>query len=69
MTKNPITGSPEMEICEASRIIGENGFRRIPIVENERAVGILSIADVVEHARACSMCNQNIMNEIEKTER
>lgn len=66
MTEDPVTASPDMMICEATEIIGENGFRRVPVVENERVVGILSAADVAMHARTCNACMENLFNETEK---
>lgn len=66
MTGNPVTASPDMKICDATEIIGENGFRRIPVVENERVVGILSAADVAMHARTCNACMENLFSETEK---
>lgn len=69
MTKNPVTGSPDMKICDVTQIMGDKGYRRIPIVENERPVGIISIADIVEHARTCNACTKNILNEVAKSEK
>jgi CBS domain-containing protein len=69
MTKNPVTCSPEMGICETARIIGENRYRRIPVVEGEKLVGIISIADIAEHAKTCNACMRNIFSEIAKAER
>lgn len=69
MTKSPVTASPDMEMEDASRIIGENGIRRVPVVQGERLMGIISAADIAEHARACSICMNNLFNEIAKAER
>jgi CBS domain-containing protein len=69
MTESPVTASPDMEIEEASRIIGEMGYRRIPVVENEKPVGIISVADIVEHARTCTACMTNILTEAAKAEK
>ena len=69
MTRNPVTASPDMIICDATRIIGENGYRRVPIVEDDKVRGILSAADVVEHAKSCNSCTQNLFSEIAKSER
>jgi signal-transduction protein with cAMP-binding, CBS, and nucleotidyltransferase domain len=69
MTKNPVTCSPEMGICEATRIIGENRYRRIPVIERQKPVGIISIADIAEHAKTCDMCMRNIFSEIARAER
>ena len=69
MTENPVTARPDMEMEDVTKIMGEMGFRRIPIVENERTVGIISAADIVEHARTCKTCMGNIFNEVAKAER
>jgi CBS domain-containing protein len=66
MTEDPVTASPDMIICEAAEIMGENGFRRIPVVENQKVVGILSAADVAIHARTCNACMENLFSEVEK---
>jgi CBS domain-containing protein len=69
MTENPVTGSPDMEMEDITKIMGERGYRRIPIVEGERLVGIISAADIVEHARTCQTCMGNIFNEVAKAQR
>ena len=69
MTENPVTVSPDMEMEEVTKIIGEMGYRRVPIVEGERLVGIISSADIVEHARTCNTCMGNIFNEVAKAQR
>lgn len=69
MTENPVTASPDMEMEDVTKIMGERGFRRIPVVEEEKTVGIISTADIVEHARTCKTCMGNIFNEVAKAER
>jgi CBS domain-containing protein len=49
MTPDPITVTTETSIGEAGRTMLENGFRHLPVVEGERAIGILSIRDVAQH--------------------
>ena len=66
MTKDPVTASPDMVICDATEIIGENGYRRLPIVESDRVVGVLSVADIALHARTCESCTENLFSEAEK---
>lgn len=46
MSPNPILGSPEMDVTEAGRIMGENQIRRLPVVENNEMVGIVSLGDI-----------------------
>jgi|SRR3990170_3046684 len=69
MTKNPVTCSPGMEVCEASKIMGERGYRRIPVVEREKPVGIISVVDVAGHAKACNACMESLFAEMEKARR
>ena len=62
----PVTVKPDTDIEEASKIIREKGFRRIPVVDNEKPVGIVSSADIVEHAKTCTACMTNILKEAVK---
>ena len=47
MTADPVTLTGDSSPTEAARIMLDNGFRHIPIVEDEHTVGIVSIRDVV----------------------
>ena len=42
MTKDPVTVSPEMDVHEAVEIMGSQGYRRIPVSEGGKPIGILS---------------------------
>jgi CBS domain-containing protein len=46
MTANPVTLTRNASAAEAAKIMLENRFRHIPIVEDEHTVGIVSIRDV-----------------------
>lgn len=46
MTENPVTTSPETDVHEASRIMGEKQIRRLPVVENNSLVGMVSLGDI-----------------------
>ena len=46
MTPDPITVAPDVSVEEAARTMLDNGFRHLPVVEDGRAVGIVSIRDV-----------------------
>ena len=46
MTPDPITLGPAASPKEAAEIMLERGFRHIPVVDGERAIGIVSIRDV-----------------------
>lgn len=61
MTRNPITISPNEDIAVASKILLENNIRRLPVVEDERLVGILSVADIV-----AAIADMNITDHVGK---
>jgi CBS domain-containing protein len=46
MTADPVTVSPEDSAEEAASTMLERGFRHLPVVENDRAIGIISIRDI-----------------------
>src|SRR5438128_2618732 len=46
MTADPVTLAPSASPKEAAEIMLERGFRHIPVVDGERAIGIVSIRDV-----------------------
>lgn len=46
MTSNPVAGSPEMNVHEATKLMSENQIRRLPIVENKNLVGIVALGDI-----------------------
>ena len=48
MTADPITATPDTSAEEAGRTMLEHGFRHLPVVDGERAIGIVSIRDLVE---------------------
>jgi CBS domain-containing protein len=48
MTPEPETVTESTDPVEAVRIMVEGGFRHLPVVEGERAVGIVSIRDLAE---------------------
>ncbi len=47
MTADPKTATPQASPEEAARVMVENGFRHLPVVEDDQAVGIVSIRDVM----------------------
>ena len=46
VTGSVIVATPEMSTREASELMSEHQVRRLPVVENERLVGIVSIGDL-----------------------
>jgi CBS domain-containing protein len=51
MTKNVITGLPQDDIKSVANTMTERRIRHIPIVEQGKLVGIISIGDVVKAQR------------------
>ena len=43
---NVVCASPEMSTHEAADLMSEHQVRRLPVVENERLVGIVSLGDI-----------------------
>ncbi|HOQ75516.1 MAG TPA: CBS domain-containing protein [Thermoclostridium sp.] len=51
MTSEVTTVSPEAEIRDVFGIMSEKKIRRLPVVENNRLVGIVALGDVATGAR------------------
>ena len=47
MTKDPVVVAPDTPVLEAIRLLKEKGFRRLPVMEGERLVGIITVTDVL----------------------
>lgn len=47
MKRDPITITADKSIVQASRIITESGVRRLPVVEGNTLVGLVTIADII----------------------
>ncbi len=48
MTRNPTTGTPETTVEQAMEIMTNGHFRHLPILQNSRLTGLVSIGDVVK---------------------
>ncbi len=48
MTGSPITATEDTPVEEAARTMLDQGFRHLPVIADERPVGIVSIRDVAE---------------------
>ncbi|WDV44845.1 CBS domain-containing protein [Clostridiaceae bacterium M8S5] len=46
MTRNVITASPDTDVHEAARIMAKHQIRRLPVVDSDKLVGIVSIGDL-----------------------
>jgi len=61
-----VTATPDMDIIDAARKLGENRVRRMPVVEDGRVVGIVSSADMAEEVMEAI---DGILEEMAKAER
>jgi CBS domain-containing protein len=46
VTSAIISATPDMSTREAAQLMSEHQIRRLPVVENERLVGIVSLGDI-----------------------
>jgi CBS domain-containing protein len=50
MSTDLVTGRPDMTLREASELMGRHQIRRLPVVDQNRLVGIVSLGDLaLEH--------------------
>ncbi len=49
MTKTLITVEPETSLKEAARVMSSNGIRRLPVLKNNKLVGIVVATDFVRN--------------------
>lgn len=50
MSRNPITVSPDSTLVEAAKLLLDHGIRRLPVVEDKKLIGIITIADIIKVA-------------------
>ena len=46
MSSNPVIINPDMDAQDAARIMGERQIRRLPVAQNEKLVGFISLGDI-----------------------
>jgi CBS domain-containing protein len=47
MTPSPLTVTPETTVGEAMEIINEKRFRHLPVLENNKLIGLISSGDIM----------------------
>jgi len=60
MTPNPVAVDPEMHLLRAATVMVRHNFRRIPVAEEGKLVGMLTLGDVhkaIFHANMTGMLN------------
>ncbi|MCO7176103.1 CBS domain-containing protein [Sporolactobacillus kofuensis] len=52
MSSHTLTsGTPDMDVQEAARLMADHQIRRLPIVENGRVIGIVSLGDLATESQ------------------
>ncbi|WCK53362.1 CBS domain-containing protein [Aneurinibacillus sp. Ricciae_BoGa-3] len=46
MSKRLITGRPDMTVDEASQVMAKEQIKRLPVIENDKLVGMVALADL-----------------------
>ncbi|MCA1554234.1 MAG: CBS domain-containing protein [Chloroflexi bacterium] len=49
MSADPVTGKPDWDLEKVAETMAKHQVRRLPIVENDQVVGIVSLGDVARH--------------------
>ena len=49
MIKNPLTANPETTILEVSKLLASKEFHSLPVVEDEKLVGIITTTDLLHY--------------------
>ena len=50
MTGNVMVGKPDMELAEAAKLLFEKKLKKLPIVEGNRLVGLVTLTDIARAA-------------------
>lgn len=48
MTRNPITVTPDTSIEDCMKIMSDKKFRHLPVMDNNKLAGLISVGDVVK---------------------
>jgi CBS domain-containing protein len=57
-TNNVVTGSKEMSVEEAVRVMSQHQIRRLPIVEEDKLIGIVSLGDLAVNNQSSDQAGQ-----------
>ncbi|MDQ0971425.1 CBS domain-containing protein [Neobacillus niacini] len=62
VTDNVVKGSKEMSVEEAVRLMSQHQIRRLPIVEDDKLVGIVSLGDLAVNNQSTYEAAQALKN-------
>lgn len=69
MSTDVVTGAPTWDMSKLAKVMGERQIRRLPIVENDEVVGIVSLGDVAVHSNSRDKVGASLQNISEPTTR
>jgi len=55
MSRDPIVVGPESSVVDASKQLLKHGIRRLPVVDDKKLVGIITVADIVRVAEGLNI--------------
>jgi CBS domain-containing protein len=47
MTEDPVTAAPDLDLEEAAKVMLDNGFRHLPVVDGSNVLGVVSLRRVL----------------------
>jgi acetoin utilization protein AcuB len=59
MIRNPVTVSPEDTLIVAQTKMHDGGFRQLPVIMNDKVVGIITDRDIRQHGRQMRITKVN----------
>jgi CBS domain-containing protein len=62
MSSNVITGTPNMSVDEAAKMMSKNQIRRLPIVQNNQLCGIVALGDIATNNAYDQQAEQALSN-------
>lgn len=66
MSSQLVYGTPDMSVDEAARLMADTQVRRLPVIENEKLVGVVSLGDMAVRQPYQDEASQ-ALNEISET--
>ena len=67
MSTRPLSVTPETDICAAAALLAREQVRRLPVVENGRLCGMVSLADLArsaDHSMEAAECLERICTNV-----
>ena len=62
MSSNPVTINPTTDVNDAVRIMSERQVRRLPVVENNKVIGMVALGDIAVEPQLCDNAEDALKN-------